>query len=217
MSRGDYILDPKQSIGHAVEVIEELIGWIQDHNKLTGPTRQPEQPSVVRDANMVLEELRTAEQAMSEPQTEITVVADGKPIASWRTTESGPHITYATGAGSPPRSRDDKLKIALQDLELPPERYQHFEYLFRSQGIYSQRYMKYQDLPILAMGAKGALHEARVCLERAWIQVWLREFLPDPDDLLDGINYFVHTIRQALAGNYNGERNWFPPSVAAES
>lgn len=84
---------------------------------------------------------------------------------------------------------------------------EHFRVFVEAQRIYMTRYKKYQDRPIRSMGWRGCLMQARTCAERLWALMQDGEWVLD--DALDGINYFVHYIRQGV----NENRGWEYPST----
>lgn len=103
-----------------------------------------------------------------------------------------------------PAERADVEDITLLDamytlgLKTDPTFAQHFLVLLRAQRIYEDRFDKYQDAPIRAMGWRGCISEARKLIDR-WSALWERN--RDPDDPLDLINYTVHAIRLSEAEN----------------
>lgn len=100
--------------------------------------------------------------------------------------------------------------------------------LQRALMIYEERHEKRGDL-WKRYGWRGALHEARVACERAWVRwfsaepvtVDVRRFgdsepehlnaVPDlaVDELLDTINYAAMAIRAIEEGNRDGTAGWW--------
>jgi len=86
---------------------------------------------------------------------------------------------------------------------IPDDFVDHFQVLVEAQRLYQQRYSQYKDRPIRAMGWRGCLMQARTCAERLWSRMLDKEWVLD--DALDGINYFVHYVRQGLNENIGWE------------
>lgn len=76
----------------------------------------------------------------------------------------------------------------------------HFITLCRCQEVYQERYKKYRDLPIRAMGWSGVMTHIRTCVERLWAiyPLWSR------NEAVDIVNYAVHYIRQGEENNQYG-------------
>lgn len=85
--------------------------------------------------------------------------------------------------------------------------------LLEALRVYDKRHEQRGDL-WKHYGWRGALHECRVAVERAWVK-WFkaptkpRDKDPDVDELLDTINYAAMTIRAIREDNRDGTSGWW--------
>ena len=104
---------------------------------------------------------------------------------------AGKHITvnYDT------HSEHDQLRVLLNAASLFAERNEGYRDNWKRQGW------------------RGSLFKLRLKVERAWDVLWawpLDEDEPNPDDLLDAINYAAFAVRQLRDGDRDG--SWEYPA-----